>query len=230
MFYLVQDNSSNERAAPVFFSSFADILNRDRFNHFQTTTEAPGELKVEIEDLWGGGDADFNDVILSVTSSKIVVPGQSGEIVPTTVVYEGKSADINSEIGLLVLDEGDARIDNLLPGDMGYEIAALKSDRALTLFTPNSAIKTQKTLNLEAGKYLGMYVIVGGTLQQWLEQNPDNQSDRLPYALFSDVPVNPDGINHFNRFGSGKFGIEDLLTGGDRDFNDALIRLSFGSK
>ncbi|AFZ38163.1 outer membrane adhesin like protein (plasmid) [Stanieria cyanosphaera PCC 7437] len=232
MFYLVQDDSSSNliadgfQSAPVFFSAFADLLNQDKFNHFQTDTPSDGELQLAIEDLTGGGDEDFNDVVLSVTSAAIVIPGSIGETVDAIVTLTGKEAVMNSEIGLLILDERSGRINNLLPTDADYATTAL-SERAIPLFTPNSAVGTSSTVSLEAGKYLGIYLIAGGTLSDWLLINSGNLNDTLPQAFFSTVSANPDGINHVNRFGSGRFALEDLWLGGDLDFDDASIQLRF---
>ena len=126
MFYMVQNDSSanvlesDTDSAPVFFSAFTNRSNADRFAHFQSTTANEREMVIGIEDLVGGGDRDFDDIILSVTPKELVVPGRAGETIATTAIYEGKSAQLDSEIGLVVYDDSSVELENLSPGDAGY--------------------------------------------------------------------------------------------------------------
>ncbi|MDB5857580.1 MAG: hypothetical protein JWQ76_1269, partial [Ramlibacter sp.] len=74
-FYLIQDssvgnwrtrNSANQLSkTPLAFFSFAQA-NPDGFDHLHGGFDAQGALTLRWEDLTGGGDQDFNDVVLTV--------------------------------------------------------------------------------------------------------------------------------------------------------------------
>ncbi len=65
-------------------------LNADRFNHIQGQTQlADGSVKIGFEDLWGGGDKDYDDSVFTIklgvenvaqlaTNGGVVNPGSGG--------------------------------------------------------------------------------------------------------------------------------------------------------
>ncbi|WP_082714177.1 DUF4114 domain-containing protein [Geminocystis sp. NIES-3708] len=46
-------------------------------------------------------------------------------------------------------------------------------------------------------------------------------------ALFSFGTVNSDEINHMTRLSSNLFAFEDILQGGDLDYNDVILEFNF---
>ena len=46
-------------------------------------------------------------------------------------------------------------------------------------------------------------------------------------TFFSFAEANSDGLTHFRSLGSGVIGLEDLVGGGDRDYDDLMIRFDF---
>ena len=56
-----------------------------------------------------------------------------------------------------------------------------------------------------------------------------------PYALsngetwFAFDSANSDGISHFKSFGTNSFGLEDLNGGGDKDYDDFIVKFDFNS-
>ena len=56
-----------------------------------------------------------------------------------------------------------------------------------------------------------------------------------PYALsngetwFAFGSANSDGISHFKSFGTNSFGLEDLNGGGDKDYDDFIVKFDFNS-
>jgi hypothetical protein len=63
-------------------------------------------------------------------------------------------------------------------------------------------------------------LIADGTTQQFLAGGSKG-------AFFEFDAANPDGISHVRRSGPDTFAFEDLLGGGDRDFNDAVVQIGF---
>ena len=46
-------------------------------------------------------------------------------------------------------------------------------------------------------------------------------------AFFSYASANPDNISHFKQLSVNSFGMEDMLGGGDMDFNDLVVSFQF---
>lgn len=47
------------------------------------------------------------------------------------------------------------------------------------------------------------------------------------YELNDFVTKNPDKVEHFRLLGNNPFGVEYLCGGGDKDFNDIIIKMNF---
>jgi hypothetical protein len=131
------------------------------------------------------------------------------------------------------LDTNGDKLIDFKPGDQGYTQAAL--ERAIdpltgvSLTTPENLGTTQQTINLLGNNMYGMVIIPNATIEQVLNQNPSNNPNLAPVALFSFGSANPDGIGHMARLGSNLFGFEDLLGGGDRDYNDMILQIEMPS-
>ena len=85
-------------------------------------------------------------------------------------------------------------------------------------------------LQVNGGDHFVFMLIPGGTLDM-VRQNPTNDPDTGAYAFFSLDRLNPDGIPHTVSYahktdGSVEFGFEDLLDGGDNDFDDLVYRVT----
>ncbi|MBD2654159.1 DUF4114 domain-containing protein, partial [Synechocystis sp. FACHB-383] len=72
-----------------------------------------------------------------------------------------------------------------------------------------------------------MVIIPNATIAEVLNQNPGNDPNLGPVALFSFNEANPGGINQMSRLGSNLFGFEDIVGGGDQDYNDVILQFSF---
>jgi len=103
------------------------------------------------------------------------------------------------------------------------------------LIFPNASMGGNRTAAtpLQPGDFVDLGTILGGQkLDFFLIANG---ATRTPGAVYStDISVNPDGINHVITFatvvqGYLILGFEDLLGGGDRDFNDVLFAIDLGS-
>lgn len=68
--------------AGQFFRTGGAALNADRFAH-TTATDISGGKRIGFEDLYGGGDKDFNDAIIEVRS-RARTPAPAPNIVSTT--------------------------------------------------------------------------------------------------------------------------------------------------
>ena len=238
-FYLVQDRSTEEWLAqnengtaqtlsPVFFS--LNDANADSVDHVKTQLLADGLWEFAWEDLLGGGDQDFNDAVLTVSKGPGILektPGTAGQTVRAQFSWTGREAFYGNEMGLYLVDDHEGRIDGLSPGDDGYALAALSDSRRRIVFERGETVGAETKLELPGDTYFGWYLIQDSSSQLFLDQNPDNQSDKVPLAFFSLGGANPDEHFHLERQSAGGYGWEDLFEGGDRDFNDLVFKYEF---
>ena len=110
---------------------------------------------------------------------------------------------------------GDGRAD-ILPRQAGYAQAAVRgrvSDLALAVNNNGTANFNNKTL--QGGSVLAPFIITdGGT--------PDNYKN----IYFTFLGANSDGVDHVRLLGDNTFGFEDLVGGGDKDFNDVIVKVN----
>lgn len=100
-------------------------------------------------------------------------------------------------------------ITGLKPGDKGYAEAALQPFNRVSqlgdLSVADEQKKTRYFTGLTGGSFLAPFAQVDGN------------------TFFAFGKANSDGINHFRVLGNNLFGLEDLLGGGDRDFDDLVF-------
>ncbi len=118
-------------------------------------------------------------------------------------------------------------------GDAGYAKAALSnvvqdlnsSSGAITNGYVRSTVA--KNGNFTGGSLFAPFLIVNGTLNSFLANNPNNVgggTDTLAY--FAYVNANPDRVDHIRSIGANTIGFEDMYGGGDRDYNDVILTTS----
>ena len=78
---------------------------------------------------------------------------------------------------------------------------------------------------MPSGTYFGLYLVRNATAQRYLAAETAGRQG--PIAFFSFPAANRDGFRHFRLPAGDVVSIEDQRGGGDRDFNDAVIRMSF---
>jgi hypothetical protein len=238
IFYIIQNNTtenwlatnpqnnSGSRSLALFSVTGA---NPDGVNHASNQNTGTNGIQLGWEDQSGGGDRDFNDVVLSVGPGALLVPGTSGQTTPTTFEWTGKQAKFNNEFGLFRVDDATGRIGNLLPGDPGYAAAALGNGNSQVIFARGQNVGVQTSLSLTSGSYVAWYLIQNGTTAQFISQNPGNLGSAEPLVFLSPIAAAPDGVDHLWRLPGEEFAFEDQTGGGDRDFNDLRFRMRFNT-
>jgi RHS repeat-associated protein len=239
-FYIIQNNTTDqwltlnpqnklEKGVLAFFS--IENVNPDKFDHVFTQTPSNAIVQFFWEDLTGGGNKDFNDVVFTISESRkaLSIPGQVGQKVTTKFTWTDREAAYNNELGLFVVDDATGRIGNLLPTDPGYAQAALNNGSRQIIFASSETEGAVKNLELPSGKYVGFYLIQNSTTEHFLRQNPQNQTGKGPLAFFIFPGANPDEFDHIVELPPDQFAWEDLTGGGDKDFDDLVFRYEFGS-
>ncbi|NEP56504.1 MAG: tandem-95 repeat protein, partial [Symploca sp. SIO2G7] len=243
-FYIIQDNTAeywlkhNPSNTPgngtlAFFS--VNGVNPDHFDHSHAQTHGDGSWELAWEDLTGGGDRDFDDVVFRVSQvdesgvpgQVFLSPGVAGQTVTTNFNWISRDAAYNNEMGLYLVDEPSGRIGNLLPGDPGYAAAALSSERRQVIFESGERAGATESLELPSQSYFGWYLIQNATTQKFLRKNPENQIGGGPLAFFSFSGGNPDDFEHIQVRSERELAWEDLTRGGDRDFDDLVFTYEF---
>ena len=216
-------------------SVFLTITTADGRTH--TTGQQQFVLGMEDLDLPVCGDQGNPTAEPVVFRCEEFVPARGAQVFevpgtgPRTIAMDFvlKLGAFSNELAAFKVDDALGSIGSLRPGDDGYEAAAF--NRAQTVFPltagPGAA---DVTLQVTGGDRFVFMLIPGGTLNM-VRQNPSNDPDTGAYAFFSLDRLNPDRIPHTVSYahktdGSVEFGFEDLLDGGDNDFDDLVYRVT----
>ena len=186
--------------------AYIDPQDRRFFSSFEasssTATDLPGQ-RTQLPAI------DLIDIREIDAPSGVTVSGSFSRSAADDSVLQWYSVSDNEGT---VVDPLSGSI--LKPGESGYAEAAgrradLISDNNLEL--TNSMIKPF-SITLESGAIYAPLII--------------NQTSGERYFAFA--AANPDKIGHFTGFGANGWGMEDGYGGGDRDYDDLIVRFSLG--
>ena len=136
-----------------------------------------------------------------------------------------READQDNLIGFYQITDISGGIDidgdgvaDINPGDAGYKEAALTNRiTGLDLLQTENQQTTSFNGSFDGDSILAPFIIVDGTLDEAL----DNTAE----TYFSFLGANSDGVDHIRLLGDNIFGFEDLVSGGDFDFNDVIVEI-----
>jgi Domain of unknown function (DUF4114) len=230
-FYLVADGTVDESPSNVLFS-FPTTNNG--FQNAQVTTQSNGSIQLAWEDVNGGGDRDFNDLVVQIENAPTPTPvgiTQQGrrEILDLTTTAEtvtanfvvNRDAGYDNHVGFYKIEDADGAIrvgSTLIRSDeAGYRQAIFQNritDLDLT-GTNNQAINSSGTF--QGGALYAPFLIANSATG-----DADFSNVYTAYRL-----GNADNTDHIRLLADNTFGFEDLLRGGDRDFNDLIVKITF---
>ncbi len=205
-------------------------------NNFQNAqiTQPGGITQVAFEETNGGGDRDFNDLVFQVQAAPSGAPvgitqQSSREIldltalnINTTATFEIKrDADFNNHVGFYRIEDalGTVKVGttSFKPGDSGYLQAVIQSRvTGIDLVGTNGRTVTNNG-SFEADALYAPVLISNANTA-----NADFSNVYTAYSL-----GNADKADHIRLLGDNTFGFEDLAGGGDRDFNDIIVKATF---
>ncbi|WP_353929182.1 putative Ig domain-containing protein [Okeanomitos corallinicola TIOX110] len=230
-FYLIQNASTSEYLNnPNSINIFSSITaaNTDNFDHVISTSLGEGVYRFNWEDLTGGGDKDFNDVVFNVFE-KGFNPGYSNnQIVPLTVEFVSNEASYKNEIGFYYVDDINGTINGISPNDSNYAREVFKQANYQVIFGEGNYNGVQE-YNLTGDQYIGWYLISNNTSERFLQTNANNNPNGEVLAYFSYAEANPDKLNHLIHYSNNQMGWEDVLGLGDKDYNDLVFNFNFGN-
>jgi hypothetical protein len=145
-----------------------------------------------------------------------------------------RSAGFNNELAAFKVDDAIGGIGSLHPGDPGYLAAALARAQVIfasgsDAFTADVSLSTLPVTGaLHGGDRITFMIIQDNTLANLRTGNPGNALSGSPIAFFSLNGLNPDSYDHVFAFENNdgiftEFGFEDLVSGGDNDFDDLVF-------
>ncbi len=159
---------------------------------------------------------------LSLDLSQIVAP------IAQISFSVDRDAAYNNSVGFYRALDASGAIETsqgiLKPTDAGYIQAALQNSLALalksglTLGTDNGS-QANVSVALETSSYYLPILVANGTLA-----DAANGGNLNAYTAFASA--NADKLEHIRSIGNGTFGFEDTFGGGDRDFNDLIVKAS----
>ncbi|MBD2136289.1 FG-GAP repeat protein [Anabaena sp. FACHB-1237] len=214
-------------------------------NSLRITDLGSGNYSLNWED--GTGSNDFADLTVNISATNQSLPlgtnlqnksqGESLDLrslskdqtVNADFTINGE-ASFNNTVGFyrVVNEQGGIDIDgngtaDINPGQDGYIQAAINSRvDGLNLNAPNGTTATGSG-GLQGGYIFAPFLIINSTVDAFLDGNSSND----PQIYFSYLGANSDGADHVRVLGDNTFGFEDLPGGGDKDFNDVIVKVNF---
>jgi hypothetical protein len=234
---LIQNGSLDElRAGKISANSV--FLSSQTSVHISSATAS--NFTFGFEDSPNSGNNDFNDIVLEVktvsqsASAGSALQGQSevldlrsltGQVSTSFIV--NREAAFDNFVGFYrVVDQnggidtnGDGTVD-ILPGGTGYAQAAVNNH----ITGIDLSVKNQQTATL-SGQFVGgsifaPFLIANASLNEVVN------GQKLDEVYFAYLGGNSDQADHIRLLGNNTFGFEDLRGGGDKDFNDLIVRVT----
>lgn len=238
-FYLIPEDTLDSVLAGVIDANQIILPTQDTFQ----VTELSADL-LTLSWKTEPGNAAFNDIVLSIQSSDAATrlganlqSGPNGELIDlrditgqtvnAEFILNREAAHDNFIDFYTIVDtaggidtNGDS-IADIYPGEVGYTQAALSQriDANLTVADQSTVRVNQQLLG---GSILAPFLIVDAQPDALLDADITND----PEIYFAFLGANSDKIDHVRLLGDNTFGFEDMVNGGDRDFNDMTVQVN----
>ncbi len=237
-FYLVKNNTVDNVKKTT---STSDILFSSTSIQ-QITASTAGSFTLGWKDGSNATATQFNDLVVNVQATNNTKPLGSGlqgdteaEVLDLTGVSGSVSATftVNREagydnfVGFYRVTSVSGGIDtnndgaaDLLPGQAGYLQAAINQRVAGINLTVNNQGTATYNGSLNGGGIFAPFIIINGRPEALLDTSTTND----PAVYFPYLGANTDKTDHMRLLGDNVFGFEDLVNGGDKDYNDVIVK------
>ena len=232
-FYLVKDGSTDSvlnNNTPISNVLFADP------SAVRITDLGANSFSLNWED---GSDnpSGFEDLQIQVQVTDQAIPlGTSGQNKPQGESLDLRSiagsvnanfvvnreASYNNFVGFYRVTDANGGIDtngdgtaDILPGQDGYVQAALNGRVSDISLNTNNGGTAELNTTLQGGAIYVPFLVADGGFDA---NNPN--------IYFAFLGANSDGVDHVRMLGDNIFGFEDLRGGGDKDFNDMIVKVN----
>ncbi|AFY36089.1 beta-propeller fold lactonase family protein [Calothrix sp. PCC 7507] len=191
-----------------------------------------------------GFSLNFQDLVVKIQATNQALPlgtglqgQQQGELIDLRGVTQSVTAEfiVNREaaydnfVGFYAVADENGGIDtngdgiaDVLVGQAGYTEAAVSQRVAGIDLTVNNQGTATYTGTFEADSLFAPFIIANGRPDAILDSDPNNNPD----VYFSFLGANTDQASHIRLLGSNTFGFEDLVNGGNQDYNDFIVRIN----
>ncbi|ABA24323.1 Na-Ca exchanger/integrin-beta4 [Trichormus variabilis ATCC 29413] len=239
-FYLVRNSSTDAVLAGI--TPISDVVLANSSTQKITNLGTDG-FSLGWEDGFGN-NSGFADLVVKIQTTNQTLPlganlqSQSqGELIDLRGVTQSVKADFvvnreaafNNFIGFYQVTDENGGIDtnndgsaDILPGQSGYTQAAVNGRvPGIDLVVNNRGTATY-TGTFQPGSLFAPFIIINSRPETILDNNPNN--DPAVYFLF--LGANRNRVDHIRLLANNVFGFEDLPNGGDKDFNDMIVRVN----
>jgi autotransporter-associated beta strand protein len=242
-FYLVQNGTVDAALQRNDFSNVVfslDQANPAAKKALEVTTESNGSYRLK----WEQGNAELNDdLILNLQLQNAPLNNQNlvasvqgdreselldlssftGRDVQVTFTIKREAA-FNNTVGFYQIEDAQGTVISITgakikPGEAGYQAAVVQNRIAGV----DLAVANGQTASIDA-------VLRGGAIYAPFliaNANPDTLNGNFSNVYTSYTVGNADTTDHVRLLGDNTFGFEDLVGGGDKDFNDVVIKAVF---
>ncbi|KYC35002.1 hypothetical protein WA1_09695 [Scytonema hofmannii PCC 7110] len=239
-FYLVSNSTTDTVLSDK--TSLSNVVFPSTTN-FKVESVDDGEFSLAWKDP-SAQNGDFNDLKVKVKATDEEIPlgtslqgKRQNELIDLRQVNTSVKADFtlnreaafNNFIGFYEIadDKGgiDTNGDDIIdyrPGDAGYVQAAVAGRVAGIDLTVNNQATANFTGTFNGGSLFAPFMIVNSNPDALLESNSSND----PQVYFPFLGANSDKADHVRLLGDNIFGFEDLVNGGDKDYNDITVRIN----
>ncbi|MEC4817930.1 MAG: DUF4114 domain-containing protein [Scytonema sp. PMC 1069.18] len=133
------------------------------------------------------------------------------------------TAGYKNTFGIFPTSE-DGSVAGVKPGEPNYAETAVRNRVKLANYNEESLQQTF-TSELLGGSNYEVFLIANGTPEQFLQEDPKNETTVTPKAYFRTTEANPDKKPHIKALSEDTFGFEDMYGGGDQDFDDITVQM-----
>ncbi|MDZ8054665.1 MAG: Calx-beta domain-containing protein [Aulosira sp. ZfuVER01] len=196
-----QDGSGNST------NSFQDLVVKIK------ATNEPLSLGTNLQSKSQGELIDLRDVTKQVKADFVV----NREAAFDNFVGFYQAIDENG--GIDTNNDGKA---DILPGQASFTQAAIRGRVAGIDLTVNNQGTATYSGTFKPGAIFVPFIIINGRPDTVVDTNPNND----PAVYFPFLGANSDKTDHIRLLGNNIFGFEDLANGGDKDFNDVIVKLN----
>ena len=187
------------------------------------------------DNLWGNDD---DDLVVGGAGKDIIRGGHSKGTYTytssnTAVQLKASDAAYKNTVGYYIKDANGNPIDGKIiwadaknPGGTTVNIPNVDPSKIGYFIIPNAAALNSGANALTNGADVS-FVKVGGVWKVHLDSNPNSSSyiaGQGAFVFFDNKNLNADGFAHTKTLSDGSVGFEDLVNGGDKDFNDVVIK------
>ncbi|MEH1916147.1 DUF4114 domain-containing protein [Nostoc sp.] len=199
------------------------------------------------KDASGNSSTDFNDLVVKINQTDQALPlgtnlqGEfQGEVIDLRDVQQSvqaefnvyREASYNNYVGFYQVTDQNGGIDtngdgnaDVLTGQAGYIQAAVSSRVAGIDLSVSNQGSASFTGTFQPGAIFAPFMIVNARPDALLDNNSSND----PAVYFPFLGANSDNTDHISLLASNTFGFEDLANGGDKDFNDLIIKVNLAT-